>query len=264
MANFCPNCGQPVNAGDVFCRSCGIRLSGAAPATDRRGAQSDARDQADAWERDDARDTTYARMGIPAPGYSKRINDPEIMKAMKKSKRASAFLGIFIIPLPLIGFVIYASVTGDMEIADAAKNGLFVSAVFLVFAVISSLKQRAQNSYEGVVIDKKILNQRTRRMTYSQRRRAGIDDNDNSRESYVTYVRTSSGQVKKITEHTTMFHSAWSYLEIGDRFMYHPQLHFPYEKYDKTHETHLYCVGCLKKNPITADRCSKCGLPLLK
>ena len=98
----------------------------------------------------------------------------------------------------------------------------------------------------------------------TQHRRAGIDDANDRKESYVTYVRTTSGQMKKITEWTPTYLSAWNYLEVGDRFKYHPQLHFPYEKYDKTHETHLYCVGCLKKNPITADRCGKCGLPLLK
>lgn len=243
MANFCPNCGQPVNADDVFCESCGTKLGTLnleTPEAVQRAQPGSALGNSD------------AHMGIPSPGYSARINDTEILRAMRKSKRASGFFGIFIIPLPLIGFVIYASVTGDMEIADAVKYGLIVSAIFLVFWIFSSLKQRAQKSYEGVVTDKKILNQHSH------------DDTNERKESYVTYVRTTTGQVKKITEWTPTFLSAWNYLEVGDRFMYHPQLHFPYEKYDKTHETHLYCVGCLKKNPITADRCSKCGLPLLK
>lgn len=30
MANFCPNCGKQVNAGDRFCTECGTSLSGAA------------------------------------------------------------------------------------------------------------------------------------------------------------------------------------------------------------------------------------------
>ena len=247
MANFCPNCGQPVNPGDAFCEKCGTKLRVSAPEAD--GA---------------AQETVHPRMGVPAPGYSRRINDPEIQRAMKKSRQAGAFFGLFVIPLPLIGFVIYAAVTGDMEIAEAAKYGFIVSLIFLAFAFFSAVKQRTEKPYDGVVTDKKILNQRTHKLTYSQRRRAGIKDDDNRKESYVTYVRTSTGEEKKITDSTTMFHSAWSYLEVGDRFMYHPQLNFPYEKYDKTHETYLYCVGCLKKNPVTADRCSKCGLPLLK
>ena len=255
MANFCPNCGQPVHADALFCESCGTKLGTPAPET----GETARRDPQESTQRD-----TNARMDIPTPGYSNRINDPDILRAMQKARRASGFFGMFVIPLPLIGFVVYASVTDSMEMADAVKYGLIVSAIFLVFSLFSAVKQRAQKPYEGVVTDKKILNQQTHHLTYSQRRRAGIDDANDRKESYVTYVRTTSGQVKKIVEWTPTYLSAWNYLEVGDRFRYHPQLHFPYEKYDKTHETHLYCVGCLKKNPITADRCSKCGLPLLK
>ena len=277
MANFCPKCGQPVNPGDAFCEKCGTKLrtsipgvAGAAQAPGSGGfAQAPTQERASAPEsagfaQQPAPAPANPHMGIPAPGYSSRANDPEILRAMKKMRRASGIFGMFVIPLPLIGFVIYASVTGDMEVNEAAKYGLIVSAIFLAFAVYSALKQRMEKPYDGVVTDKKIMNQRTHKLTYSQRRRLGIDDGDKQKEFYVTYVRTSTGEVKKITDSTTMFHSAWNYLEVGDRFMYHPNLNFPYEKYDKTHETHLYCVGCLKKNPITADRCSKCGLPLLK
>lgn len=283
MAKFCQNCGSALTEGTKFCPSCGTPVAQSAQPTQQQPSQQPqqqpkpytpkpqvkipeefAQRNAARAQPGSALGNSDAHMGIPSPGYSARINDTEILRAMRKSKRASIFFGIFIIPLPLIGFVIYASVTGDMEIADAVKYGLIVSAIFLVFWIFSSLKQRAQKSYEGVVTDKKILNQHYHKLTYSQRRRAGIDDTNERKESYVTYVRTTTGQVKKITEWTPTFFSAWNYLEVGDRFRYHPQLHFPYEKYDKTHETHLYCVGCLKKNPITADRCSKCGLPLLK
>ena len=255
MANFCTNCGQPVHAGDVFCENCGTKL-------EVSGSGSAGAEPVSLQESMTKSMSAYAN--TPGVGYSARIDNPEILAAMKKSRKASGIFGLFVIPLPLVGFVIYASVTGEMELADAVRYGLIVSAVFLVFAVFSAIKQRTEKPYEGVVTDKKILNRQTHHMTYSQRRRAGIDDNDDRKEAYVTYVRTTSGQNKKITEGTPMFACAWTYLEVGDRFRYHPQLHFPYEKYDKTHDTHLYCVGCLKKNPITADRCSKCGLPLLK
>ena len=276
MANFCPKCGQPVNPGDKYCEKCGAKLRTTIPGATSTAqahesndfAQAPAYEPAQAYAQESPNQNAQAsgnvHMGIPAPGYSSRVNDPEILRAMKKMRRASGIFGMFVIPLPLIGFVIYASVTGDMEVAEAVKYGLIVSAIFLAFAVFSALKQRMEKPYDGVVTDKKIMNQRTHKLTYSQRRRLGIDDGDKQKEFYVTYVRTSTGEVKKITDSTTMFHSAWNYLEVGDRFMYHPNLNFPYEKYDKTHETHLYCVGCLKKNPITADRCSKCGLPLLK
>ena len=57
---------------------------------------------------------------------------------------------------------------------------------------------------------------------------------------------------------------AWDYLQIGERFRYHPEFNFPYELYDKSHAPCLCCAVCEKKNPVTADRCAKCGAPLIK
>ena len=51
---------------------------------------------------------------------------------------------------------------------------------------------------------------------------------------------------------------------IAKRFRCHPQFAFPYELYDKSKTDCLYCVICQKKNPVEADRCPKCGAPLLK
>lgn len=286
MANFCPNCGKPVGSSDLFCESCGQRLAGTAQGqqniqqaqprqaaqqpqwTPPRQAQPQAAQQWNQSQQQWGQQAAYGsagsgnvRMGVPAPGYSTRINDPEILKAMRKSRNISKLFVPIIVPLPTIGFVLYASVTGEMDPAEAFRNGLFVSAVFLAFALYSFAKERAKHSYEAIVTDKKILNQR-KRLTASQRR--NNRDDDQIREQYVTYIRRSDGKNDKIVETTPMRFSAWHYLEVGDRFMYHPQLHFPYEKYDKTRETHLFCVSCLKENPITNDRCSKCGVPLLK
>ena len=38
----------------------------------------------------------------------------------------------------------------------------------------------------------------------------------------------------------------------------------PRAEYDKANAGCIYCVGCQTKNPVEADRCSKCNLPLLK
>lgn len=286
MANFCPNCGKPVNSSDMFCENCGSRIAAGQaqpqqaqwtpprqaqpqqqwtqPQQNQQWAQQQQQQQwaqqqqAAAWQTAGGN----VRMGVPAPGYSTRINDPEILKAMRKSRNISKLFVPIIVPLPLIGFVVYANVTGEMDPEDAFKYGLFVSAVFLIFALYSFAKERAKNTYEAVVTDKKILNQR-KKLTAAERRNRHDDDNQ-IREKYVTYIRRSDGKNDKIVETTPTKFSAWQYLQVGDRYMYHPQLHFPYEKYDKTRESHLYCVSCLKANPITNDRCSKCGVPLLK
>ena len=77
-------------------------------------------------------------------------------------------------------------------------------------------------------------------------------------------VRTTDGKTKKIAENEGSQIWAYSYLNIGDRFRYHPQFSFPYELYDKSKAPYIACVRCGTKNPVSSDRCSKCGIPLLK
>lgn len=236
----CPKCGKPVDPGMKFCGNCGSAIN-AAPA----GA---------------APQTTYyagngaVRMGIPAPGFSDRVNDPEIMKAVKKNRKAAGVFALFLVPLPIVGFVIYALASKKMEISSALLYGGIVSGVFLLFALWSLLKSRTEKSYEAVVTDKRT------RSVYKN----GNSDARRAVTEYTTVVRTTDGKKKKIVEHEGSLLYAFNYLEVGDRFRYHPQFNFPYEKYDKRTAAGIYCVSCGTNNPVEADRCSKCRLPLLK
>ena len=230
---FCSNCGSQLPDNSRFCRNCG--------------------------ERTDAPSEMYAGNGPvreerPAPGFSDRVNHPEILAAIKKSRRAAKIFGLFIIPLPFIGFMIYSAVSDKMETKDAALYGGIVSAVFLLFAAVSFIRERAANTYDAVVIDKK------------KRIRRENSDNDNRviTYEYITVVRKEGGGKKKYTEHDGSRLWAYNYLQVGDKFRFHPQFHFPYELYDKSKIDCIYCVGCQTKNSVLFDRCKQCGLPLLK
>ena len=118
MGNFCPNCGNQITPGARFCRNCGFAMDSS----------------------------------NPGPGFSDRVNDPEILQAVKKQRGAAKVFAIFLVPLPFIGFVLYSAVTDAMEMGQAVMAGLFVSAVFLAFALWSFIHERAENSYEGVVV----------------------------------------------------------------------------------------------------------------
>ena len=61
MPNFCTKCGAKVDPNDAFCPQCGNPLKMAAQA---QPAQPQA--------------------PVITPGYSSRVNDPEILAAMKK------------------------------------------------------------------------------------------------------------------------------------------------------------------------------------
>lgn len=246
MAKFCANCGAPLNEGTKFCPTCGAQVSAPAPAPQPQPAYTA---------------PAYAahgdvRQGIPAPGYSDRVDHPEILAAVRKNKRAAVIFAFILVPLPLIGFLIYSLVGKGMEPSSALLYGGIVSGIFLLFALVRFISARAKNTYEGTV---------TERFTRRVYRRTGSDDN--SRESYIEYVTrvsTTAGKKKKIVERDGMSMRAWDYLKVGDRFLYHPQFNFPYELYDKSHAPCLVCVGCNTQNPVEADRCKKCGLPLLK
>ena len=238
MAKFCSNCGAALGEGAAFCPACGAQAAACAPAG-----------QADAPAGNGA-----VRQGIPAPGFSDRANHPEILAAVRKNRRTAGLFAFFLVPLPLIGFFLYSRFSGKMETADALKYGAVVSAVFLLFALYGFIKERAKNTYEATVIDKK-----TRRAT-----RHNDSDHNSYYTEYVTVVRTTAGKKKKIVEQDGSQIWAWEYLQVGDRFQYHPQFHFPYELYDKSKAPYIACVSCTAKNPTEADRCRKCGLPLLK
>ena len=231
MANnkFCTECGQSMDEGVKFCPNCGKAVP--AEATGK-----------------EPQNNTYTPNYTP--GFSTRINDPEIQAALRKNRKSAGIFFLFLMPVPIIVACIYALVTEEMELGQAFIGGAAVSAIFLIINLLTKMSHSAKHSYEAVVIDK--------REEYTSR-----SDEDRTL-VYKTIVRTSDGHKKVIEETSHMPRSAYEYLCVGDRFRYHPQLAFPYEKYDKSKDGFVYCACCAKKNELSGDRCVKCGVPLLK
>ena len=257
---FCTNCGSPLGEGVKFCPHCGTAVA-AFDAAQRKEKEPEAQ-TADPFTVPAAPkepEPVYAgsgavRQGIPAPGFSDRVNHPEILAAMKKNRRAAKLFALFFVPLPLVGLAVYSAVSGKLELGQAVRYGGFLSAVFLVFALIGFARDRAKNTYEAVVTDQK------EHSTY----RHNNSENRESIMEYITVAKTTDGRKKKIVEREGSQIWAYHYLNVGDRFRYHPQFHFPYELYDKAKAPYIACVSCGTKNPVEADRCKKCRLPLLK
>lgn len=236
MSKFCVNCGAQMDDSANFCVKCGT------PAQKTPTERVEQPLQA-------AQNASYA------PGYSNRVNDPEILAAVKKNRKAAGVFAFILVPLPLIGFLIFSAVTSAIEFGNAFLIGGLVSLVFLIFAVYGLVKNKTEKPYDAVVVDKKD------EWNYGKR------NTDGERESvheFITIVKTTDGRTKRIVERDGSRIMAYSYLEVGDRFRYHPQFNFPYELYDKSKAPYIPCVNCGTKNPTGADRCSKCNLPLLK
>ena len=239
MSKYCQNCGNAINENENFCGSCGAPIAVEQPVSQPYQGSAP---------------TLNSYYGSQmTPGFSDRVNDPEILAAVKKNKKAAKFSSFILIPLPLIGFVVYSLVTEKMELKLALMGGGFVSFIFLICSLVSAVKSRTSKTYEAVVTDKK------------QRERSDNDnDNPDYYTEYITYAKTDDGKKKKIVETSRGIVAAYHYLPVGARFKYHPQFAFPYELYDKSQAPYIACAACGTHNSPTDDRCSKCNVPLLK
>ncbi len=224
---FCIHCGKEIPDNSRFCVYCGAQIFGLGS---EAGCQI-------------------------SPGFSDRVNPQEILAAMKKNRKAAKIFMIFLVPLPLIGFIIYSLVSGEMEVKKALLYGGIVSLIFLIFAVISLVRGKTEKGYDAVVTGK------SSRLVYRHKNNAESQERITE---YYTTIRTDDGKKRTITEREGSRILAYYYLQEGDRFRYHPQFAFPYELYDKSKASCIYCVGCGTKNAVRDDRCKKCKLPLLK
>ena len=264
MGNFCPNCGKQINPGETFCGVCGTRLNVSAqpvnqqPAFTAQPVSPQPAFTAQAAYSQPAFAGQIPVSNLPAIGYSSRVNDPEILETVRKQRKSAGIFLFVLVPLPLIGFVLYSVISGDMEMSEALKIGGIVSGVFLLFGLVSLWRGRAAKTYDAVVTFKE---RRFRRYlnTSSTERRNRVMEYD-----YIVHYKRDDGRSGRIVESDRGRRLAYEYLQEGDRFRYHPQFAFPYELYDKSRSDGIYCVGCQTKNSLTADRCRKCNLPLLK
>lgn len=245
MANnkFCAECGQRLDEGVKFCPNCGKAVPAEAAGKEP---------QNNTYTLNDSQNQTPDYPPNYTPGFSTRINDPEIMAALKKNRKISRILLLILLPVPIIGAAIYALVTKEMEFGQALIYGAVISGIILVINLLSEMSHGAKHGYEAVVIDKKC--------EYEHK----TNDSTSSEYVYKTIVRTTDGRKKVIQETSNIPRSAYEYLCVGDRFRYHPQLAYPYEKYDKSKDGFVYCACCMTKNELSEDRCQKCGVPLLK
>ncbi len=201
---------------------------------------------------------TKPREGVPEPGYSDRIDNFEILSKVAHGRglgcmaTVGAVVFVFVVPS------ICARVFGWMEIGMAVRLGFLLAVALGACALFVKLHSSSLHPYEAVVIAKR------------QRKTMRMDIGDDGKRcpveqiEYVTIVKTMAGVKKRIVETNESEPFAWEYLNVGDSFRFHPRFHFPYELFDKSSAPWIRCVDCLEKNPVAADRCRRCNLPLLK
>ena len=183
-------------------------------------------------------------------GYSRLIDSEPVQKALKKQKRITRIVSVILVILPVIGFGIYGAVSGAMDVGKALVIGLVISAVFLLAALISALRQKLEKPFEGTVVEKK----RTIRLGDSRQR--------GGRSKIKCTIRFECEDGKRRKKEVPL--DVFNYLNEGERVRYLPQFPRPYEKYDKRPDGEVMCMFCGRRNPLSEQNCSGCGNVLIK
>lgn len=226
---FCEKCGIAAETGTNFCKSCGAPLNIPQP------------------------------LNTPQPlpsliGFSEKIYDPSFASFRNKSKAWSLMFAIVLAVIAAIGFPVYGNMSGEVDFPNSLYYGFAIGGMFILIAVIQTLKRGFDKTWDGVVTEKK-----------SYKRRVN-DSNDNSsivryENVYVVKVKKNNGGSKK--HKFVNLTGVYDYYNEGDHVRHHKGFQY-YEKYDKSHDSVIMCAACLTMNDINNKICSRCKCPLLK
>lgn len=226
---YCKHCGTDLSDDTRFCTGCGAQ-TGSVP-------------------------DSHPPTGGGRIGYSERIQDPAFARYLKSTNRWSAVFSVILAVAAVIGFYIYGETSREMENPQALFIGLGIGGMFLLIALYSILARKKSKTWDGVVVDKTIK---------EKSRRHDTGNNDSTIDYYTEYaviVRDERGKAHRMTAEDDR--TVFDYFQVGDRVRHHAGLN-SYEKYDKSHDSIIFCNACGTLCQISDDVCFRCKCPLLK
>jgi hypothetical protein len=231
---YCTSCGKEIAEEAKFCAYCGAEVK--------------------TIHRDDNQPQKKTNAYPSRIGYSKKISDPAFAKYVSDSKKYGKLFSVGLVILLLVGFGIYGIVFDEMEFIQAMLIAGFLGAMYLSLAFISLLRKGKKDNWDGVVVDKN-----KKRKTRTQ----GSGD-DSYTEDYILHqviIKKDNG--KKYTLRHENTDVVYNYYQIGDKVCLHGKLG-SLEKYDKSHDSIIFCNACASINKIEDGVCFRCKCPLLK
>ncbi len=191
----------------------------------------------------------------PSPGlvgFSPRIQDPAYAKYAKSSTKYALVFAAILALVAVIGMPIYGNASGEIDFPNSLYAGMAIGGMFLVIALVQTLRKGTDSTWDGTVIDKKSISRIQ-------------NDDDSSIQRYYMQYRFTVEQVggKKHTHTFNDLPALYNYYQEGDRVRHHKGFTY-YEKYDKSRDSEILCAACLSMNPIGEDVCRRCKCPLLK
>lgn len=190
-------------------------------------------------------------------GFADLLQYPELTQFLKKSRKIGKFAVIIMSVAPFTGFMLYASITGDMDINEAIMVGTIVSAIFMFFSISFAIKEKSrQGTWTGSIIDLK------REKIYEKVTQFNEVRNVRVQHNIMTICREDRS--KPVVRDFGGSEDIFNYYKVGDRVR-HIAGAFHLEKYDKTGDEEVICVMCGGLYDIEQDaKCILCRLPLLK
>ncbi|MDD4029241.1 MAG: hypothetical protein PHI40_08670 [Caldisericia bacterium] len=187
--------------------------------------------------------------------YSERINDPAFTRYIQNTHRVTWIFSSIIAIVAIVGFFIYGQTSTEMDNPQALYIGFGIGGMFLVIALFRSLGYRKGKTWDGVITGKDVKEKRVKKYT---------GDNDYYWDVYKVYnVFVQDEQGKNHTIRTERNDTVYKYYKVGDKVRYHGGLH-TYEKFDKSHDSIVFCNACATLNDIQNEVCTRCKCPLLK
>ena len=240
---YCDACGAQIPLDSRFCPECGHGMA------ETEGQSSVSEDQRAQTQR---KPTVRERKG-----FANLRDYPELTGHLKKSRKMGKVAAVIMSLAPFLGFVLYAGITGDMEMEEAMMVGAGVSVIFMFFAISFAIKEKSrQVSWEGTVMDKKIEKRREKVTEYDETRMVMVDHR-------IMTIQKDNGSKPEKRDYGGN-EQVFDYYRVGDRIRQIPGA-FHFEKYDKTGDDEVICVMCGGMYDMEQDtKCSLCRLPLLK
>jgi len=188
-------------------------------------------------------------------GFSDKINDKAFKKYVKNSDLYSAVFSVVLAVAAVAGFSIYGWKSDEMDNPQAFYYGCIIGGMFLLIALAQIIRRRTRRDWDGVVIKKTAVN---------KTKKVSVGEDSYRRMRYTEYkviFRDDRGRKHAFTVDND--DTRFNYYNVGERVRFHGRLG-AYEKFDKSHDTFLFCAACSAMNPIERDTCEVCKCPLLK
>ncbi len=231
---YCLHCGRALPAGATVCPVCGCLPDGLAAG--------------------DAANPSGRVNSCGSVGYSSRINDPALSSYFNTSNRWAAIFSLILAAIALVGFSLAGALPGSgIQNPKALLIGLVVGGMLVATAFVQMQSYNCSRTWDGRVADKRIEIRYGRRPI---REGPAMDSR-----LYTVVILSDRGRKHFIQSQDDG--TRYDYFAIGDRVRYHGGLN-SYEKFDKSHDSIIFCNACGALQPITADYCSRCKCPLLK